>query len=331
MKIAVVILNWNGKQLLEQFLPSIITFSSGATIYVADNASTDDSIAFVKEQFPEVKIVVNQENGGYAKGYNDALQSIEADIYCLINSDIEVTKNWLPPILNVFSSEENTAIIQPKLLDFKNKSKFEYAGAGGGFIDFFGYPYCKGRVFDHLEKDKGQFDETSEIFWASGACFFIRSKVFHQLGGFDDHYFAHQEEIDLCWRAQNKGFQIKCVGASTVFHVGGATLKEGHPRKTYLNFRNSLLTLLKNVPSKYVFQAIFFRMVLDGVAGIKFIFELKPMHTFAILKSHLSFYKNIFKYLKKRKQLPQKANYYHHFSIVWQYFISGRKKYKDLI
>jgi len=172
LKTAIVILNWNGKQLLEQFLPSIITFSSEATIYVADNASTDDSIAFVKEQFPEVKIVVNQENGGYAKGYNDALQSIKADIYCLINSDIEVTKNWLPPILNVFSSEENTAIIQPKLLDFKNKSKFEYAGAGGGFIDFFGYPYCKGRVFDHLEKDEGQFDETSEIFWASGACFF---------------------------------------------------------------------------------------------------------------------------------------------------------------
>jgi len=197
VKTAVVILNWNGQKLLEQFLPSVVEFSSDeATIYVADNASTDSSIGFIKEQYPSIKIIKNTINGGYAKGYNDALQHINADIYCLLNSDIEVTKNWLTPILHVFKTEENTAIIQPKLLDFKDKTKFEYAGAGGGFIDLFGYPYCRGRIFNYLETDKNQFNDVSEIFWASGACLCIRSKVYHQLGGFDEDYFAHQEEID---------------------------------------------------------------------------------------------------------------------------------------
>ena len=234
MKTAIVILNWNGKKLLEQFLPSVVNFSSNeAEVYVADNASSDDSIKFIKEFYPTVKIVKNAKNGGYAKGYNDALQHIDADIYCLLNSDIEVTENWLTPVLNVFKNEENTAIIQPKLLDFKNKSKFEYAGAAGGFVDLYGYPYCRGRVFNHLEKDNNQFDDTSEIFWASGACLFIRSKLYHRLGGFDEDYFAHQEEIDLCWRIQNEGFQIKYVGVSTVYHVGGATLQETNPHKTY--------------------------------------------------------------------------------------------------
>ncbi len=196
MKTAVVILNWNGQKLLEQFLPSVINFSSEeATIYVADNASTDDSIRFIKEHYPSIKIIENAVNGGYAKGYNDALQNVVEDIYCLLNSDIEVTENWLTPIIEVFKQEENTVIIQPKLLDFKDKTKFEYAGAAGGFIDLFGYPYCRGRVFNHLETDTKQFDAISEIFWASGACLFIRSKVYHQLGGFDEDYFAHQEEI----------------------------------------------------------------------------------------------------------------------------------------
>lgn len=331
MKTAVVILNWNGKKLLEQFLPSIIQFSSKlADVYVADNASTDNSVSFVKENFPSVRIVENAVNGGYAKGYNDALQSIDADIYCLINSDVEVSSNWLAPILNVFKEEENTAIIQPKLLDYKSRSKFEYAGAGGGFIDLYGYPYCRGRVFNRLETDEGQFDDVSEIFWASGACFFIRSEVYHKLGGFDEDYFAHQEEVDLCWRVQNEGYDVKYVGTSTVFHVGGATLQESNPQKTFLNFRNSLLNVIKNVPKQWFLFVVFSRLILDGVAGVKFLLELRPIHTWAILRAHLSLYKNFFKFLKKRRKLQKKYEYNLHTSIVWQYFILGRSKFKNL-
>ena len=331
MKTAIVILNWNGQKLLEQFLPSIVNFSSEeAEIYVADNASTDSSIKYIKEFFPSVNIVKNKINGGYAKGYNDALKAINADIYCLINSDVEVTKNWLSPILEVFKSDEKTAIIQPKILDFKDKSKFEYAGAAGGFVDLYGYPYCRGRVFNHLETDNNQFNDISEIFWASGACFFIRSKVYHQLNGFDEDYFAHQEEIDLCWRTQNIGYKVKYVGTSTVFHIGGATLQETNPHKTYLNFRNSLLNVVKNMPKKWFLFVVFSRLILDGIAGLKFILELRPIHTWAILKAHLSFYKNFFKFLKKRRKLQKKQDYNLHTSIVWQYFGLGRKNFEEL-
>jgi len=331
LKTAIVILNWNGQKLLEQFLPSIVNFSANeAEIYVADNASTDSSINYIKEFYPAVKIVQNVVNGGYAKGYNDALQSIKADIYCLINSDVEVTKNWLPPITEVFRSDEKTAIIQPKILDYKDKTKFEYAGAAGGFVDLYGYPYCRGRVFNHLEKDNNQFNDIAEIFWASGACFFIRSQVYHQLNGFDEDYFAHQEEIDLCWRTQNIGYKVKYVGNSTVFHVGGATLQETNPHKTYLNFRNSLLNVVKNVPKKWFLFVVFSRLVLDGIAGIKFMIELRPIHTWSILKAHLSFYKNFFKFLGKRRKLQKKQNYNLHTSIVWQYFFLGRKKFENL-
>lgn len=332
MKIALVILNWNGKELLEKFIPSIVNFSSlkDVEIFVADNASTDDSIIFIKETYPSIKIVKNQLNGGYAKGYNDALQHIEADIYGLLNSDIEVTENWLNPIISTFENEQNTAIIQPKILDFKNKEYFEYAGAGGGFIDELGYPYCRGRIFSDLEIDKQQYNDTSEIFWASGACFFIRSAVFHQLNGFDEDYFAHQEEIDLCWRAQNAQHSIKYIGNSLVYHVGGATLKEESPRKSFLNFRNSLYSLVKNLPGKKLIPIIFGRLVLDGVAGIKFLVELRPKHTFAIIKAHFSFYYHLPKMLKKRKKSDQKNNYFTIKSIVWDYFISGKKTYQDL-
>ncbi|CAM1374563.1 glycosyltransferase family 2 protein [Tenacibaculum xiamenense] len=331
MKIAIVILNWNGRKLLEQFLPSVVNFSSKeAEVYVADNASSDTSIEYIKEHFPTVKIVQNEVNGGYAKGYNDALQHIQADVYCLLNSDIEVTENWLTPIAEVYKNDHNIAIIQPKLLDFKDKTKFEYAGAGGGFIDLYGYPYCRGRVFNFLETDTGQFNDTTEIFWASGACMFIRSEVYHKLGGFDEDYFAHQEEIDLCWRAQNEGYNIKYVGSSTVYHVGGATLQESNPHKTFLNFRNSLLNVVKNVPKRWFLFVVFSRLILDGIAGIKFAVELRPIHTLAILKAHLSFYKNFFKFLGKRRKLQKKANYNLHTSVVWQHFILGKKKYKDL-
>ena len=331
MKTAIVILNWNGEKLLEQFLPSIVNFSANeAAIYVADNASTDASIAFVKEFFPSVNIVENGVNGGYAKGYNDALQFIEADIYCLINSDVAVTKNWLPPILEVFKKEKNTAIIQPKILDFKEQTKFEYAGAGGGFIDLYGYPYCRGRLFNHLEVDAHQFNDVADIFWASGACFFIRAEVYHQLNGFDEDYFAHQEEIDRCWRTQNIGLDVRYVGTATVYHVGGATLQETNPHKTYLNFRNSLLNIVKNVPKKWFLFVVFSRLILDGIAGLKFLLEFRPIHTFAILKAHFSFYKNFFRFLRKRKTLQKKMNYNIHTSIVWQYFIMRRKKFADL-
>ncbi|WP_435414749.1 glycosyltransferase family 2 protein [Polaribacter aestuariivivens] len=331
MKTAIVILNWNGQKLLEQFLPSVVSFSSElADIYVADNASTDTSISYIKEFFPSVKIIENAINGGYAKGYNDALQIIDADIYCLLNSDVEVTENWLVPILHLFKTEEKTAIIQPKLLDFKDKKKFEYAGAGGGFVDLYGYPYCRGRVFNNLETDLGQFNDTKEIFWASGACLFIRSKIYHHIKGLDEDYFAHQEEIDLCWRTQNIGYKVKYVGSSTVYHIGGATLQETNPHKTYLNFRNSLLNVIKNVPKKWFLFVVFSRLILDGIAGIKFIVELRPIHTWAILKAHFSFYKNFFKFLGKRRKLQKKQDYNLHTSIVWQYFVLGRKKFDDL-
>ncbi len=278
MKLAVVILNWNGKQLLEKFLPSIEKYSklNNVEIVVADNDSKDDSVNFIKQKYPRVKIVQNLENGGYAKGYNDALQHINADIYALVNSDIEVTEGWLNPIIKTFENEPNTAIIQPKILDYTDKDLFEYAGAAGGFIDKFGYPYCRGRIFSELEKDTQQFNDIIDIFWASGACFFIRSSIFHQVNGFDEDYFAHQEEIDLCWKVQNLEKTIKYVGTSTVFHVGGATLKEANPRKTFLNFRNSMFTLVKNLPKNQLFPILFTRLVLDAIAGIKFLAELRP-------------------------------------------------------
>ncbi|TXD50693.1 MULTISPECIES: glycosyltransferase family 2 protein [unclassified Polaribacter] len=331
MKTAIVILNWNGQKLLEQFLPSIVNFSSQeATIYVADNASTDSSIRYVEKFFPSIKIIRNAINGGYAKGYNDALQTIDADLYCLLNSDVEVTENWLKPIITIFKEDDKTAIIQPKILDFKDKTKFEYAGAAGGFIDLYGYPYCRGRVFNDLETDTGQFNDVKEIFWASGACLFVSAKVFHQLHGFDEDYFAHQEEIDFCWRVQNRGYKVKYVGTSTVFHVGGATLEENNPQKTFLNFRNSLLNIVKNVPNKHVFSIIFLRLILDGLASLKFMAALKPLHAYSILRAHFSFYKNLIKFLRKRKELVKKPNYNLHTSIVWQYFALGRKKFEDL-
>ncbi len=312
-------------------MPSIVAFSAAeADIYIADNASTDTSIKYVQDFFPAIKIIENTTNGGYAKGYNDALKSVNADIYCLLNSDVEVTKNWLKPIIETFKKDESTAVIQPKLLDFKDKTKFEYAGAGGGFVDLYGYPYCRGRVFNNLETDKGQFNDETDIFWASGACLFIRSKVYHQLNGFDEDYFAHQEEIDLCWRVQNNNYKIKYVGTSTVYHVGGATLQETNPHKTFLNFRNSLLNVVKNIPKKWFLFVVFSRLILDGIAGLKFLLELRPIHTLAILKAHFSFYKNFFKFLKKRKKLKKKLDYNKHTSVVWQYFALGRKNFKEL-
>lgn len=329
MTIAIVILNWNGKKLLQKFLPSVVQYSSLATIYVADNASTDDSIAFVQANYPTINIIQNPENGGFAKGYNDALNHVNEDVFCLLNSDVEVTEGWLEPILEHFNSHPTTAIIQPKLLDYKHKDTFEYAGAAGGFIDKFGYPFCRGRIFSSLEKDHGQYDSYSNIFWASGACFFIRKQVFNDLNGFDETYFAHMEEIDLCWRAYNKNHVTTYIPNSKVYHVGGATLNASQPKKTYLNFRNSLFTLAKNA-SGNLFWLIVLRLKLDGIAGLKFLIQLKPLHALAIIKAHFSFYGHLPKLLKQRKSLPKRENYYYKTSIVWSYFVNKKKTFNRL-
>lgn len=329
MRIAVVILNWNGQKLLEMFLPSVVSYSKEAEIYLADNASTDNSVSYVAEHFPTVKIIKNHENGGYAKGYNDALKHVKADVFCLLNSDVEVTSNWLQPIIQEFKTNPETAIIQPKILDYKSKSQFEYAGAAGGFIDKYGYPYCRGRIFNTIEQDTGQYNDNAEIFWASGACFFVRVDVFSVLNGFDESFFAHMEEIDFCWRAFNNGYKSSYAGDATVYHLGGATLKNTNAKKTYLNFRNSLYTLVKNAGGN-IFTLVFSRLALDGLAAFKFLIELKPKHIFAILKAHISFYGNLKTLLNQRRQLKQRKDYYQNTSIVWDYFIKKCKKYSCL-
>ena len=327
MKIAVVLLNWNGQKLLEQFLPALVQYSPEATVYLADNASTDDSVAFVKASFPTIQIIENSTNLGFAGGYNIALKTIDADILALVNTDVEVTKNWLVPIIETFKTEPKTAIIQPKIKDFKNPDFFEYAGAAGGFIDQLGYPFCRGRIFDSLEKDVAQYEDDSEIFWASGACFFIRNTVYKELGGFDADFFAHQEEIDLCWRAKNRGYTIKYNSKSIVYHIGGATLNQGNPRKTFLNFRNSLFTLTKNLPQKKLFYVLFTRLILDGIAGLRFLWQGKWKHVFAILKAHFSFY-FLFISMYKKRDVNQMENYYEMKSVVISYYLRKNTVFK---
>ncbi len=330
MKVAVVILNWNGKDLLEKFLPSVVKFSNEANVYVADNASTDDSVAFIMEFFPSVKVIQNKVNGGYAKGYNDALKNLSEEIFVLLNSDVEVTENWLQPIISEFEKNNSVVAAQPKILDYKNKEYFEYSGAAGGFLDKYGYPFCRGRIFNTLEKDEGQYNDISEIFWASGACLFVNAEAFWKVGGFDEDYFAHQEEIDLCWRLQSDGGKILFVGTSKVYHVGGATLNIMNPKKTFYNFRNSLLSILKNVKGIKALTSILMRMLLDGIAAFQFLFQGKTQHFLAVLKAHFSFYGFIPKFLQKRKIHKSEFKYYFVKSIVFQYFILKKKVYSQL-
>ncbi len=329
MKIAVVILNWNAEELLEKFLPSVIAHSTDANIYVADNASTDNSLKLIHSKFPKVKTILNSENGGYAKGYNDALKNLDEPILCLLNNDIEVSPNWLAPIIEEFENNKTTTIIQPKILDYNQKNRFEYAGAAGGFIDKFGYPYCRGRIFNTIELDENQYDDNAEVFWASGACLFIRNSVFRKLQGFDESFFAHMEEIDLCWRAYNLNYSSKFVADSVVYHVGGATLNNSNPKKTYLNFRNSLYTITKNADNP-LFFLIIMRLLLDGIAGFKFLIEFKVQHTVAIIKAHFSYYRNFSRLLKQRRNLPQRSNYAHKTSIIWAYFIAQKAHFNRL-
>ncbi len=331
MKFAIVILNWNGEALLERYLPLVVKYSGDADIYVADNASTDGSVAFVRQNFPNVNLIQNSSNNGFAKGYNDALKEVDADIYCLLNSDVEVTPGWLEPVKETFLKLPEASIIQPKILDLLRRDYFEYAGACGGFLDKFGYPFCRGRIFQAIEKDEGQYDDTIEIFWATGACMFIKSDVFHTLGGFDEDYFAHQEEVDLCWRAQNKGLKIYYVGASHIYHLGGSTLSNMNPKKTFLNFRNSLYSITKNLPRKKAFPIVFIRLILDGIAAIRFIIQLKPAHCWAILRAHLSYYRHFVKMYRKREKANFVTKYYKTKSIVWSYFVDHIRNFNILV
>ena len=302
MNVAVVILNYNSQSYLDQFLPSVKVNSDGAEIYVIDNASTDNSVEYLKECHPDIKLITNSSNEGFAGGYNQGLQSICADVYVLLNSDVEVTKGWLDAPLALLKKEEQIVAVQPKILALKDKNKFEHAGAAGGFLDRNYFPFCRGRIFQEVEDDRGQYDDEREVFWASGACLFIKARAFHEMNGFDADFFAHMEEIDLCWRLKRQGRSIYFSGKSAVYHVGGGTLNYDNPKKTYLNFRNSLYMIIKN-HDQLLFPKLIWRMCLDGMAALIFLSKFQFAHFAAVLKAHFSVYWNFNKFLKKRKSL----------------------------
>lgn len=331
-KVAVVILNWNGRALLETFLPSVVQHSAGAEVYVADNASDDDSVAYVKANFPGVKLVINASNGGYAGGYNEALQHIQADYFVLLNSDVEVTPNWIEPIRDLMDSDPEIAACQPKILWHKDHSQFEYAGASGGYIDRYGYPFCRGRIFDSCETDAGQYDEITRCFWASGACLFVRAEVFARVGKLDQDFFAHMEEIDLCWRMQQFGYSIMACPQSVVYHVGGGTLSQQNAKKTFLNFRNGLALLLKNLPASQVWYKIPLRLALDHVAAYKFLFEGRKEDFKAIARAHRDFVLHFNHWRKKRYQHQRKTYLPGVFdgSIVWKYFVMKQNRFSQI-
>lgn len=331
-RVAVVILNWNGREFLRKFLPSVIEHSKGeAEVIIADNASTDSSIEFLQEEFPDIRIVQNLTNGGFARGYNEALRQIDADYYVLLNSDIEVTANWIRPVIDLMESDATIAACQPKLRSYYHPEQFEYAGAAGGYIDLYGYPFCRGRVFLHLEDDNGQYDDVHEVFWATGACLFVKARLFHEFGGLDNDFFAHMEEIDFCWRLKNAGYRIMYCPESVVFHVGGGTLPKKSSRKTYLNFRNNLSLLYKNLPSSLLWRVFMIRFPLDAVAAFKFLLDGGFGDFKAVIRAHLYFYKNFGKLRKKRKALTQT-----HVSCIYEghllidYYLKKKKKFTDL-
>ena len=333
IKTAVVILNWNGKDWLAKFLPTVIKHSNDTEIIIADNGSTDDSLIFLEENFPSITIVENKENLGFAGGYNKALNQIHAEYYVLLNSDVEVGENWLSPIVSLLDKDKAIAACQPKLLDFNKRNTFEYAGASGGFIDNLGYPFCRGRIFEYLEEDSGQYNDAREVFWATGACLFVRADAFWEVGGFDADFFAHQEEIDLCWRLKNKGYKIMVEPKSEVFHVGGGTLDASSAFKTHLNFRNNLAMLFKNLALPSLLIVIPIRLLLDAVAAISFLKQKKGIaHLFAIVKAHFSFYFAIPKLLAKRQKIVQKHNLVGKadWSILVKNKIKGIKRFLDL-
>lgn len=331
-KTAVVILNWNGREFLRKFLPSVIENSHPyAEVIVADNASTDSSIEFLQDNFPEVRIITNRTNGGFAKGYNDALAEVEADYYILLNSDIEVTPNWIEPVISMMEKDRNIAACQPKLRSWHEKEKFEYAGAAGGFIDEYGYPFCRGRIFQHIETDNGQYDDVKEIFWATGACLFVRAELYHKFGGFDEDFFAHMEEIDFCWRLKNGGYKIMYCPESTVYHVGGGTLPKKSSQKTYLNFRNNISLLYKNLPSELLFKVFALRFPLDGVAAFKFLLDGGFGDFYAVLRAHLYFYRNFNKLRSKRRHLTHNnVHGIYKKNLVREYYLNKKTMFSQL-
>ena len=334
-KVTVAILNYNGEEMLGRFLPSVLQNSPGARIVVADNASTDGSVAFMKEHFPGVELVLLDRNYGFAEGYNRVIEHIGTEYVLLLNSDVEVTPGWLEPLMAALDADENVVACQPKVLDYKRKSHFEYAGAAGGFIDRYGYPFCRGRIFDTVEEDKGQYDTVADIFWATGAALLIRTAAYRDAGGLDGRFFAHMEEIDLCWRLRARGHRIVCVPDSTVYHVGGATLSVGNPRKSYLNFRNNLLMLYKNLPSNELCRVMAVRCVLDYVAALKFALGGSWAHCRAVVRARRDFrrMKNDYKAVREANLAVAQANEIKErtgFSILWQYHAKGKKMYAQL-
>jgi len=336
-KTAIVILNWNGEKLFEKFLTSVIRNSESDTteIYVADNGSTDNSIEYLKSNFPSVKCIELKQNYGFAEGYNRALQQIEADYYVLLNSDVEVTPHWMDKCIGLLEENDRIAAVQPKILSFKKPHLFEYAGAAGGFIDLFGYPFCRGRILNQMEPDIVQYNTTTQIFWASGACMFVRASAFNKAGGFDNDFWAHMEEIDLCWRLKSQGHEIWYQPDSVVFHLGGGTLSYGSPQKVYLNFRNNLYMLFKNLPRKYFKRIFLTRLVLDGIAALKFLAGFYFKSFWSVVKAHVEFYRNFSQLLAKRRNLQSKIKIEDHNeiypkSIMWKFFIQKKRKFSSL-
>ena len=332
LKVAIVILNWNGKRFLEKFLPSLVKYNSpDAEIIIADNASSDDSIAFLQSSYSNLRVIKNIENGGFAKGYNDALSQIDAEYYVLLNSDIDVTQNWIEPIIKLMDNDKTIAACQPKILSYHNKEYFEYAGAAGGFIDKLGYPFCRGRIFQSEEKDEGQYNDLTEIFWATGACIFVRADLYNKLGGLDNDFFAHMEEIDFCWRLKNAGYKIMYCPDSHIFHIGGGTLPKNNPRKTYLNFRNNFFLLFKNLPSNKIFPVFFIRLFLDAFAALKFLKEGHFKDFIFVAKAHFAFYFAIGKLIKKRRQFKHSnVSCIYQNLIVSDYYLKNKKIFSQL-
>lgn len=335
-KVAIVILNWNGQKHLKLFLPTVVnnTHTENVEIYVADNGSTDNSVEFIKANYPNIKLIIMDKNYGFTGGYNKALAQVEAKYFVLLNSDVEPAPNWLEPMLDFMEENENVAACQPKILSYHNKEYFEYAGASGGFIDKYGYPFCRGRILNEFEKDEGQYDDTKEIFWATGACMFVRAELFKQAAGFDDDFFAHMEEIDLCWRFKNMGYKIYSLPKSKVYHLGGGALPNNSPRKLYLNYRNNLFLLYKNLPDNKRFKTILIRQILDGLSALVYLFTFQFSYFAAVIKAHFSFYKFKNTMMLKSNNLNKSdietINEIYNRSIVFDFFIKNKKKFAEL-
>ena len=337
MKIAIVILNWNGRKMLEQYLPSVLEYSrNDATVIVADNASTDGSLAFLAEHYPKVETIFLDQNYGFAEGYNRALRQVDAEYYVLLNSDVEVTHHWLEPLVEYMDNHEEVAACQPKLLSFVNRDKFEYAGASGGYIDRYGYPFCRGRLFDTVETDNGQYDYAAPVLWATGACLFIRSKDYWMANGLDGRFFAHNEEIDLCWRLHIMGRQVVCLPDSVVYHLGGGTLPKGNPRKTFLNFRNNLTMLYKCLPDEELRHVMRWRWFLDYLAAWQTLILNRNLGDFrAIYRARRAFKHWLPQFEEDRRQIQQSRvakdiPEQKHFSLLWQYYAHRRRIYSQL-